>query len=81
LKLVLRILQSARVDLDRLLLSAKRERALPVLAWFSQIIPTEEINEPIAALQAKLMSDPPRDRRRPDLRYSPARLLGRAAHG
>jgi hypothetical protein len=76
-KLVVRALQSGRVDVDRLLFLSKRERALPILAWITELVPEEETTEPIECLRQRLRRDPPRNERRPRLAYSAARLVRR----
>jgi hypothetical protein len=78
-KLVVRILQSGRCEKDRLLLRARRERADPVLAWVLDLIPEEERNEPIRILTAAMAERPPRETRRPRIRYEPSRLIRRRA--
>jgi hypothetical protein len=77
LKLVLRMVQSDRLDLDRLLLLARRERALPVLAWLVDLVPEPERTPPVRALAERLARHPPRDSSRPELDYTPSRLLRR----
>jgi hypothetical protein len=75
LKLVLRILQSDRVKPERLLLLARRERALATLDWFLHIIPDPEKNPAIERLQGQLNQRPPRAPRWPEVRYDARRLL------
>ncbi|MBI2374627.1 MAG: hypothetical protein HYV07_11585 [Deltaproteobacteria bacterium] len=75
LKLVLRILQSGQVDLERLLLICRAERALGTLAWLVELVPEEERSAPVVALSKKLIAAPPRDFRRPKYDYSPQRLI------
>ena len=77
LKLVVRILQSGRLDHRRLHLLARRERALATLAWLIEKIPAEERTSSIEELEALLEEQPPRERRRPALKYDPSRLLRR----
>ncbi|MGH7820114.1 MAG: hypothetical protein ACREQ9_10090 [Candidatus Binatia bacterium] len=81
LKLVVRILQSGSIDPARLLLLARRERALGVLTWLVGLIPAEERNDPIRDLEERLRRNPPRDKRRPSIRYDPRRLVRRAGLG
>lgn len=76
IKLVVRILQSGRLDLDRLLLRARRERADASLAWILEIIPEVEVGPPVRALRERSRERPPRETRRPAIRYDPRRLLG-----
>ena len=76
LKLVLRMLQSGRLDLRRLHLRARRERALANLAWLVERIPAEERTPSILQLEALLREHPPRERR-PTLDYDPSRLRRR----
>ena len=73
-KLVVRALQSGNVDINRLLFLSKRERALPVLAWIIELIPSEEQTPSIGELQQRLRDDPPRDRKRPNINYTSDRL-------
>ena len=77
LKLVVRILQSGRLDLRRLHLLSRRERALANLAWLLEQVPPEERTAPIGELAVLLENQPPRESRRPTLRYDPSRLLRR----
>ncbi len=77
LKLVVRILQSGRLNLDGLVFLARRERALSVLAWLVDLIPEEECTELIISLRRRIRDNPPRGDRRPDIRYDPGRLLRR----
>lgn len=79
LKLIVRILQSGRLDLRRLHLLARRERALANLAWLVEQIPPEERTASIEEFEIVLDRQPPRERRRPTLRYDPSRLLRRKA--
>jgi len=79
LKLVLRILQSGWIDCRRLLLLARRERALPLLAWLLDLVPEPERTAPVAELLRRLRDNPPRDPRRPRFRYDPQRLVRRPA--
>lgn len=81
LKLVVRMLQSGAINPARLLFLARRERALGVLAWLTGLIPDEERSQPIVDLEERLRRDPPRDRRRPNIRYDPRRLGRRAGIG
>ncbi|MBI4818409.1 MAG: hypothetical protein HY791_19240 [Deltaproteobacteria bacterium] len=77
LKLVLRIVQSGQVAVERLLLWARRERALGTLSWFVDLVPAEERNAAVEELARAIARRPPRDSRRPCYRYSPERLLRR----
>jgi hypothetical protein len=79
LKLILRILQSGRLDLRRLHLCARRERALANLAWLIERIPAEEQTPPIQELEMLLRERAPRERR-PTLHYESSRLLRRRGH-
>lgn len=76
-KLVVRILQSGDLDLDRLVLLAKREKALPVLAWIVELVPDGERARPVRDLVHRFALDPPRERRRPSVRYDSGRLIRR----
>jgi hypothetical protein len=80
-KLVVRVLQSGRVDPERLLLLARRERALPALAWVLDLVPEPERNEAILDLAERIRRNPPRDPRRPEIRYDARRLLRRSVTG
>lgn len=80
-KLVVRVLQSGRVDPEHLLLLARRERALPALAWALDLIPPPERNEAILDLEERMRRNPPRDPRRPRIRYDARRLLRRVLAG
>ncbi len=77
LKLIVRILQSGDLDLPRLHLEARRERALAHLAWLVELVPAPERNEPVRELERLIASHPPRQTVRPAYNYSPNRLLGR----
>jgi hypothetical protein len=76
LKLVVRILQSGRVDPARLALRARRERADFVLHWLLRIVPPEERNDALEHV-AKSFLQPPRGLREHDFRYDPRRLVRR----
>ncbi|MHB8876652.1 MAG: hypothetical protein ACYC8T_23400, partial [Myxococcaceae bacterium] len=73
-KLVVRMLQSGRLELDRLLFRAKRERALGPLYWLVWQIPNEERTAAVGALLARL-AVPPRGYRALRFRYDPQRLV------
>lgn len=75
LKLVVRAIQSGRLDPDRLVFRAKRERALAVLRWLTSLIPEPERNESVVRLAEVLASTPARDERPPRIEYDPMRLL------
>ncbi len=79
LKLVVRILQRGDFDPDRLVLWAKRERALDLLAMLVGWIPDAELTPSIAALREAIHRRPPRSPRPPPLRYDARRLLRRRA--
>lgn len=74
-KLVTRILQQGALDADRLIFRATRERALPTLAWIVDLIPQEECHDGVEQVRERLRRDPPRELRRPRLRYDAKRLL------
>lgn len=74
-KLVVRILQRGSIDPERLLLLAKRERALPVLAWIVDLIPPEERVGSVVPIGERIARTPPRETRRPRMRYDPDRLM------
>ncbi len=77
LKLLVRMLQSGDLDLPRLHLVARRERALAHLAWLVALIPPPERSEPVCTLEALIAARPPRQDVRPTYEYAPDRLLGR----
>lgn len=77
-KLVLRMLQSGRLEPGRLHLLARRERAAPLLYWLLQITPNPERNAAVERLSAAF-SKPPRGFRPPKYRYDPRRLIRRPA--
>lgn len=79
-KLVVRILQSDKVDPERLLLLGRRERALPAIAWILDLLPASERNQATLALEQRLRRKPSRDPRRPRVTYDARRLERRAAH-
>lgn len=74
-KLIVRMLQSGRLDPARLWLGARREKADSVLAWVLGLIPEQEQNEAVQAIQVVVDAHPVRDTRRPTVRYDPKRLL------
>jgi hypothetical protein len=78
LKLVVRMLQSGRLDFTRLLLRARRENAIGPLFWLVNVIPAQERNAPISKLLG-LLPAPPRGYREPDYRFDPQRLVRRVA--
>ena len=75
LKLVVRILQSGRVDPMRLAFLARRERADAVLAWLLDKVPPAERTDPVTAIALQVSH--PRGPRAPDLRYDANRLIRR----
>lgn len=77
LKLVVRMLQGSGYDPERLLLLARRERAIDLLDQLVRWIPEAEVTPPLAALREALARRPPRAPRPPALRYDPRRLLRR----
>jgi hypothetical protein len=78
LKLVVRILQSGRVNPPRLAWMARKERAHFVLFWLLSIVPTEERNQALEAVAAQFCNTP-RGYREPRYRYDPRRLVRRQA--
>ncbi len=78
-KLVVRMLQSGRLDAKKLWLRARRERADRTLAWVLRLIPESEQNAEIRDLLVELDTHPPREVREPDVRYDPTRLVRRKA--
>ena len=77
-KLVVRVLQSADVDVARLAFLAKRERASGVLYWLLSIVPEPERNERLSRV-ARTFSAPPRGYRGVSYRYDAQRLIKRVA--
>ena len=77
LKLVLRIIQSGQLDLQRLHLVARRERALAALTWLVEMVPAQERNQAVEEVARLVRERPPREMRRPRLRYDPERLIRR----
>jgi hypothetical protein len=75
IKLVVRALQTERVNVERLLFLSRRERALPVLAWIARLVPDQERTRPIRDLLDRLREHPPRGSKEPDINYSPDRLV------
>ncbi|MBI5548286.1 MAG: hypothetical protein HY901_30770 [Deltaproteobacteria bacterium] len=75
-KLVLRILQSGRLDLRHLAWLARREMATPVLWWLLERIPDAERTPPVQATILAL-GGPPRGYRGLDYDYDPQRLVRR----
>jgi hypothetical protein len=71
-KLILRILQSGRLEPQTLAIRCRRERADHVLWWFLGQIPPTEVNEAVAAIRNHLTQ--PRGYHPPALRYEPKRL-------
>lgn len=74
-KLVLRILQSGRIDPAKLAVRCRRERADHVLWWLLGQIPPAEVNEAVAAIQNQVTK--PRGYRPPTIRYDANRLQKR----
>ncbi len=79
LKLVTRILQSAPLDVDRLVFLARRERAEPVLYWLVQGVPEPERTGAIPMLAQRYAARPPRGYRPPKYRYDFSRLVKKPA--
>lgn len=77
-KLVLRILQSGRLDCRKLAFRARRERAECALYWLLQQVPIEERNAPVLQLLDQ-WPNPPRGYRPLDYQYDPRRLVRRRA--
>lgn len=78
LKLVVRMLQSSRLNPRRLELLARRERASGVLHWLLRLIPESERTESVRELQ-KIFATPPRGDRGVAYDYDPQRLVRRPA--
>lgn len=79
-KLVLRMIQSGRLDLPRLHLMAKRERADGVLWWLLERVPDEERGDEVRNLH-RLIGGPPRGYRPLALDYDARRLVRRPFRG
>jgi hypothetical protein len=77
-KLVLRILQSHRLNAPKLILRAKRERALGALYWLLAQVPSEERNAAIQEL-SECIPHSPRGYRALRYLYEPQRLVRRPA--
>jgi hypothetical protein len=77
-KLVVRILQSGKVDAQRLALQARRERAEGVLHWLLHLVPSTEHTPALVALQEKFAT-PPRGDRGVRYTYDAERLVRRPA--
>lgn len=75
-KLILRILQSGRVNGARLHRLARMERAEGVLHWLCAGVPESERTPPFEAIAA-LFAEPPRGYQPPAYRYDFARLVRR----
>jgi hypothetical protein len=75
-KLVLRILQSGKVDAARLLALARREMATPVLWWLLEVTPASERSAPVEELRSAF-AGPPRGYRALDFDYDSQRLVRR----
>jgi hypothetical protein len=78
LKLVLRLLQSASLNVETLLLRARREGAMPTLFWLLEQVPAEECTPPVRALRARIPG-PPRGYTPLDFRYDSRRLIRHVA--
>lgn len=77
-KLVVRMVQSGRLQPERLLFRARRERATGPIYWLLHLVPESERSEPLLTLLHKLDA-PPRGYRPLDYRYDPDRLVRRPA--
>jgi hypothetical protein len=75
-KLVLRILQSGRIDAGHLAWLARKERADRVLHWLLGRVPGEELNAAVATV-AREFATPPRGYRPLRYDYDAARLVRR----
>lgn len=75
-KLVLRIIQSGRLDSRRLAWLARRELAVPVLWWLLELTPGSERTAPVEELRQRFQT-PPRGYRGLEFDYDPQRLLRR----
>lgn len=79
IKLVVRMLQSGRLDVDRLVFRARRERAEHALAWVLTLIPSVEWNAELEHVRARLGR--PRGTSHFAYRYDSQRLIRRPASG
>lgn len=77
IKLVVRLLQSPRLDASRLAFRARRERADLALSWVLSLIPEVERTLPVVAVATALRA--PRGAARVRFNYDPQRLVRRAA--
>lgn len=77
LKLVVRLLQSTRLDGAKLAFRARRERADMALAWLLELVPPSERNEAVANIARALR--PPRSPAIVRFNYDPQRLVRRPA--
>ncbi|MBL8949374.1 MAG: hypothetical protein JNK82_01260 [Myxococcaceae bacterium] len=77
-KLVVRIIQRARLDPSRLWLEARKERAEGVLFWLLQQVPEEERTTEVR-LAIDVQPNPPRGYRPLPIEYDARRLLRRPA--
>jgi hypothetical protein len=75
-KLVLRIVQSGRLDLRHLRWLARKEKAERILHWLMSQVPESERTPPVAALLEALGGEP-RGARPVRYRYDPTRLIRR----
>jgi hypothetical protein len=79
-KLVVRMLQSGQVSVERLCLEARRERVEHILHWLLEPVPLSEHNAALDAFRAAFASTP-RGYRGVSYRYDPQRLVRQAATG
>lgn len=73
------MVQSGRLDLRRLRLLAKREKADAVLCWLVTQIPEPEVTSPVRDLRQFYALEPPRGGARVNYRYDFGRLIKRPA--
>lgn len=77
IKLVVRVLQSGKVDVPRLAFRARRERADNALAWVVSLIPESEVNDAVRGVAGALR--PVRGATPIAFRYDSQRLVKRPA--
>ena len=77
IKLVVRVLQSGRLDATKLAFRARRERADLALAWVLSLVPASERNDAVAFIAAALR--PPRGATPVRFNYDVGRLIRRPA--
>jgi len=79
IKLIVRMLQSGRLDRDKLVFRARRERAEHALSWVLTLVPPTEWNEQLESVRNRL--GVLRGTARFAFRYDSQRLIRRPASG